>query len=677
MSILSLVFSLLLVTSSYAQETSEKPHRRSLYELLNKRNYNGEYPLPKLPMISETLERSGAKDALGQTVSFPERVWFPGEWEEVMAIVVTARYIHLVPDHENDPAYSASPIVPGYAAYYYYAPNAVNPDIVAYGPYKTIIDVETDSGKVFLNIMDGIQRGGAEAWVRIEQASDEQVIRQAMQKLNLRTDNMRFFVAKGNTFWFRDCGPICFYYGDDDKVAMLDFFYGSERALDDLLPSVLHRQMGIPNYITNIVWEGGNCLVDGVGGLVTSSAIYAPNNDTIGPVRWDGVNYSTVGTTPKPAYSVEEVKSALYDLVGHRAVYMLNRLNNDGGTGHVDLYADAINENGYLFTGMPERYGLWSDYDVANINITYMLQQENFWGRRYYDMGAVPFPAKNDGSPFESEAEYRDFTRSYANHTIVNDVIVQPCFSPVGEDHLPTAKWDRDNIAEMQKIYPGYKFHCVDMRTLDSMGGSIHCVTKQIPADNPIRFLHKTIHDSISAGQLKEIPFTAIITNKSGIRSAQLNYRVDGGEWHTVNLTANGNCWSGSVPVSSLEKEKKVEYYFKATSNNDKTRTKPLNAANGGYFSFTLTDKADYDESMFDFYTAPIANDKITFKLGTSWLTEDTSTDPSTGIREVTYSGKANKTVKDGWYTINGLRLSAQPTAKGIYIYSGKKVVVD
>ena len=31
----------------------------------------------------------------------------------------------------------------------------------------------------------------------------------------------------------------------------------------------------------------------------------------------------------------------------------------------------------------------------------------------------------------------------------------------------------------------------------------------------------------------------------------------------------------------------------------------------------------------------------------------------------------------DKWYTINGMPLTQKPTAKGIYIYNGKKVVMQ
>ena len=49
----------------------------------------------ELPFASETLQTSGAKNAAGQSLNFPVRVWFPGEWEEVKAIVLTARFLFL------------------------------------------------------------------------------------------------------------------------------------------------------------------------------------------------------------------------------------------------------------------------------------------------------------------------------------------------------------------------------------------------------------------------------------------------------------------------------------------------------------------------------------------------------------------------------------------------------
>ena len=111
-----------------------------------------------------------AKDASGAPLSFPDRVWFPGEWEEVKAIVVSVLYRHFMPGKETDSRYAAYPVVPGYAIYYYAESQDDAPQEVGRGEYKTELDTESETGKVSFNVIDAIQRAGVDAWVRIEQA---------------------------------------------------------------------------------------------------------------------------------------------------------------------------------------------------------------------------------------------------------------------------------------------------------------------------------------------------------------------------------------------------------------------------------------------------------------------------------------------------------------------------
>lgn len=662
-----------------AQNTEQKSSQPSVRKLLNKQSYNGEYPLTKFPTSPGLVSR--AKDATGAPLNFPDRVWFPGEWEEVKAIVIAPCYKYLVPGYENDTRYGARPIVKGFAGYYYQETDNDKPQLYANGSYITYLELERPEGLIPLRIMDAVQKAGAEAWVRVEDAQDEQKIREAMQKNGLRNDKMQFFVGAGNSYWFRDCGPICFYYGKEDKLAMLDFLYYTDRPLDDMLPSVIHRKWGIPNYINDVMWEGGNCLVDGVGGLVSSTATYEHNTGTEGRIVWDGVDYSTIQYSLKDALNEDDVDAALGGMLGQHSLTMVDKLNYDGGTGHIDLYLDAIDENGFLMAKMPEMYKEWGDYKIADANSVVLLGKNSFFGRKYTDMGHLPFPANDDGSAFASEEAYGDVSRTYANHLICNNYIIQPCFSPVDENNMPTAKWDLDNIKAMMQCYPGYTFYCIDMRLFDGSGGSIHCITKQIPADNPVRIIHKNIYGDVNPGTLTDIPFSAIITNRSDIKEAKLLYSVNAGEWKEAALKSNGNRWTCNVPLTDLtggndiaSNEVTIHYYIEATSNNGKTATKPVNASHGTYYEFTLNTKNAYDASMFDFETAPVPDSDITFKLDTSWLTEDTTTGDESGIVEVKDVSTAKE--RGAWYNIDGQRLTSRPSAKGIYIFGGKKVVI-
>ncbi len=679
-----LLLNLAFSTAAVAQPTVKRAS--SLSRLLHKHVYQGEYERPALK-VENPSPRSGARNALGAPLN--DRVWFPGEWEEVKAIVVSPRYNFLVPSHEGDEHYYAHQTVKNWGDQYYLESKQSKPVFLGQGPCKSAVDVETADGMLHLYLMDGIQKSGAEAWVRIEEAGDEAIIRTAMEKAGLQNDKMKFFVAPGNGFWFRDCGPICFYYGDDDKIGMLDFLYDPSRPCDDLLPSVLHWKFGIPNYLVDLAWEGGNCLVDGIGGLVTSTATYKHNTDTIGSMYWDGVDPATIKYKKKESLSPSDVKYVLSNLLGQRQTTIVPTLNYDGGTGHIDLYLDATDENSFYMAQMPEANEGWSDYDIAVGNSAILFNKRNFFGRKYYDNGALPFPAKDDGSGWDTEEEYGEVSRTYANHLICNDHIMQPCFSPVGADGMPTAAWDRKNIEKMQKLYPGYTFYCIDMRTFDGSGGSIHCITKQIPADNPVRIIHKNIYGDVNPvipdAEKQYIPFSAIITNKSGIKEAKLYYSLDGKQWNDVSLTANGNCWHTNIDLDKFTGGQtipadgiQVYYYLAATSNNGKTVTKPINAQKGSLYDFNITSSVKYDQNMFDYATEPIAVDQIKFQPLSQLMREDTSVEPTpTGIVEVKESyGNRSSRPSSGWYTIGGMPLGTQPSAKGIYIFNGKKVVI-
>jgi agmatine/peptidylarginine deiminase len=480
---------------------------------------------------------------------------------------------------------------------------------------------------VFYYLMDAIQMGGAEAWVRIENAEDSGAVLRKLARMNLRNNNVKFIIGPGNSFWFRDCGPICFYYGDQDSVAMVDFMYYPGRALDDSLPTLIEQQMGIPNYITTIEWEGGNCVVDGAGMVLSSDAIMNGNSDTYGQLTWDGVNTSTLHYEQKAALSKQQVIDSLAHIMGPRGAHLLPAFRYDGGTGHMDLYCDMIDENEFVFSLFPEHYSSWVDYKTAAKNIDTLCSWTSVFGNKF-KRHFIPFPCTNNGGYFSSQTTYNNnFTRTYSNHTFVNNVIVQPCFSNVVNGQ-PSSEWDRLRIDSVAAAYPGYTIYPINVASFDGSGGAIHCITKQIPADNPIRILHPSITGNTEQTYTNtNAPITATITNKSGIASAKVVYRVNGGNWQEGSLSANGNTFSGSIPTSTIttsgDSYSTVEYYISATSNNGKTITKPMTANQGGYYTFYLGHNPEagissvVDQRFGQFYPNPangIANIEISLQ---------------------------------------------------------------
>ncbi len=592
---------------------------REFRQTVQKRDISKRHLESSIPLSDKTPVAAKGGKSLPQ-----DRVWFPGEWEEVKAITVTPYYDYTPLQSQGSGYWMADPLVTGWAQYYKYSNGWREQGM---GPYKATMDTTSNHAKVFFYLMDGIQLGGAEAWVRVEQKSDTAKVLRTLTRMGLRHDKVKFLIGPGNSFWYRDCGPICFYYGEQDSVAMLDFTYYPGRALDDSQPSIIHWQMGIPNYQTDVEWEGGNCLVDGAGMVVSSDAIYSNNADGYGQLIWDGQNINTLTYKRVPVLSQSQVRTALHDLLGQRSTYIVPAYRYDGGTGHIDLYADMYDENGFVFSVMPSNYSTWVDYATGQANMADLCSYHSIFDRNYYVMGEIPFPKKDDGTNYSSQIEYnRDYTRTYSNHTFVNNVILQPCFSAVVNGQ-PSSQWDRENIELVKQAYPGYTIYPVDVRSFDGSGGAIHCVTKQIPADNPIRILHKNIHGTMTAGLgSSNLPVSAIITNHSGIDHAEVMYRINGGEWQTLNLTANGNRWYGQFPFAEINTDvDSVDYYITATSNNGKTITKPMTASQGGYYHFAFGTDALVDSTWFDFDTMPMPMENITFTFGSNWATEDMS----------------------------------------------------
>ncbi len=101
-----------LSVTANAQDTKQQTF--NLHKLMHQRAIPKNIPKPDFPIATaEDMRR--AHDASGAPLNFPDRVWFPGEWEEVKAIVVAIPYLYYMPDKKEDTRYSARPIVQGYA----------------------------------------------------------------------------------------------------------------------------------------------------------------------------------------------------------------------------------------------------------------------------------------------------------------------------------------------------------------------------------------------------------------------------------------------------------------------------------------------------------------------------------------------------------------------------------
>lgn len=597
LSIILLVCGIMLTNGIYAQ-VSKQTIKQKQTELLRQRenmtseDIDKEYEsmfISRVPMRRDlsNVERVSpsnnpatfSKKMVNYLSQIPEDAIFPIESDEVQAILMTWSYVTKTVSGNQ----SAQQLFDGLGfSNYGYSYNLV--------PVYSVPDVATNSSyaKLFGNLANAIQQH-TQVWINVWAEDDTTTIKNFMEERGTPLTNYRFFINPGNAFWFRDFGPIAFYYGDNDDIGFLDFEYYGGRPLDNDIPVKIAEELGWPVYTSTIEYEGGNILVDGLGTLVTSTALYASNNDSEGLYVRNENTQQGFSVQEKTPLTASQINDSLIYLMNLSNLRVLPELNYDGGTGHVDLYCDMWEETGFVVSQYPQSLSNWSDAQKVAKNLDTLLNMDDYFGCKYY-ASRIPLPAKNNGNYYSSQSEYnRDYTRSFSNHTFINDGIVQPVFY----DSTATTTSKKGDIAGnlaaleiLKQAYPGYKFEEVDVRSFDGFGGAIHCITKQIPAENPIRIYHQPIR-YINTAQTQPwyATLNALVQNHSGIEVVRIYYR-HAGESSFSELECDylgDNMYMANIPLTQEVANDTISYFIMATSNNGKTITKPMTAPEGLY----------------------------------------------------------------------------------------------
>jgi len=532
-----------------------------------------------LPTKEYSLKENAQKNTSTKSLSVPEDMIFPIESDEVQAILIEWPYI----TKQTGTDTYAEAVFDGWGLIY----NMFGGYTVVQTTSTPDVSANSTGAKLHAKLTNAIQKH-AQVWIDVWYPEDTTTIKEYMQEMNMPLTNYRFFIHPGNSFWARDWGPVAFYYGDDDKIAFMDFEYYGGRPMDDQLPIQIANDLGWDCYTNTIEYEGGNILVDGLGSLFTTSALYNTNQDNYGLYYLDSTSSSTVklGVYSKTPLTEQQIQDSVKHLMNLTNMVVVPALDYDGGTGHIDLYADMWEETGFVAAKYPEKLSSWTDAQRVETNIDTFTSQTNYFGNKY-DVVRVPLPKKNNGKWYSSGVEYNNYTRCWANHTFVNDAIIQPVFydTTLADKQKGDVESNKQALTVMKKCYPGYTFEEIDVRSYDGYGGAIHCITKQIPADNPVRIYHQPArwYNTLTNGSTYKIE--VLSQNKSGINNVKVYYKnINEANFSELILTSEGNnLYKGNISLPSTSVDTLV-YYISSTSNNGKTITKPMTAANGGYY---------------------------------------------------------------------------------------------
>jgi agmatine deiminase len=295
---------------------------------------------------------------------------------------------------------------------------------------------------------------GEDVHINVTGPDMEESVRTLLAQERADLGRVRFHHNPTNDAWCRDHGPIFLERSVEDgrpEQAIVDWDYNAWGGkyppydLDDVVPTRIGKELGLPVFHPGIVLEGGSIDVNGRGTLLTTEAcLLNPNRN--------------------PALTRVEIEQYLRDYLGvKRILWLGDGIAGDDTDGHVDdltrfvdsttvvtvVEDDPADENYEPLQKNLQRLRSMTDQDGAGLRV---------------ELLPMPRPLFHDGQRLPA---------SYANFYVANGLVLLPGYDP-GRDGQARAT--------LERLFPDRRVVIIDCTNLVWGLGAFHCVTQQWPA---------------------------------------------------------------------------------------------------------------------------------------------------------------------------------------------------
>jgi agmatine deiminase len=295
-----------------------------------------------------------------------------------------------------------------------------------------------------------------EVHVNLAGPAMEQDVRRLLRDEGAASGNVFFHYHPTNDAWCRDHGPIFIHRERAGGVeqAIVDWDYNAWGGkyppfdLDDVVPTRIGRELGLPVYSPGIVMEGGSIDVNGRGTLLTTEAcLLNPNRN--------------------PQLERAGIEEYLRAYLGVRHILWLgDGIAGDDTDGHVDdltRFVDPVT----VVTAV-EDDPADENYEPLQENLERLAAMTDQDGQ---PLTVVPLPM-----PRPLYHEGQRLPASYANFYVANGLLLLPAYDP---------ERDAEAAAVLAPLFPGREIVPIDCTDLVWGLGAFHCVTQQWPAAGP------------------------------------------------------------------------------------------------------------------------------------------------------------------------------------------------
>lgn len=264
-------------------------------------------------------------------------------------------------------------------------------------------------------------------------------------------DRVEFHHNPTNEPWCRDHGPIFVKKSGVSSLAVNDFGYNAWGGkyppfdADDVVPTRIARQLGLPLFEPGFILEGGSVDPNGAGALLTTeSCLLNPNRN--------------------PSLSRQQIEQGLRDYLGvDQILWLGDGIEGDDTDGHVDDITRFVSRDTVVTVVEPHR----GDPNHAPL-------KENLERLREMSLAdGTPLNVLEMPMPPRIDREGLRLPASHANFYIANESVLMPSFG--GESDAIAA----DLLAG---LFPSRMIRPIDCRELIWGLGAFHCLTQQQPA---------------------------------------------------------------------------------------------------------------------------------------------------------------------------------------------------
>ncbi len=275
-----------------------------------------------------------------------------------------------------------------------------------------------------------------------------------LTKEGVDLNKIKFFFNPTNDAWCRDHGPAFLINptleGEAKKV-IVDWGYNAwgnkypPYDLDDVVPTLIGKTLGLPVYHPGIVMEGGSVDFNGQGTILTTTACLLNKNRN-------------------PHLSQKEIEQYLFDFYGAEQILWIgDGIVGDDTDGHIDDITRFVNNDTVVSVVEDDKND--ENYHLLKENIDALHKLRLLNGKQ---LNIIELPM-----PSAVVYEGQRLPASYANFYIANDVVTVPTYRDKNDDKALTI---------IENCFPAKKVIGIDSTDIIWGLGSWHCLSQQEPS---------------------------------------------------------------------------------------------------------------------------------------------------------------------------------------------------